>query len=434
MAEGLEEVWKKLSLTDKEERVVGADIEEDQKTKDRISLMLIGKVLTTKPFNVEAMRRTLRSVWNPKGGVAIRELEPNLFVFQFFNREDKERVEKGRPWTFDFNLVMLQELKGDESPSDVQFRFTPMWINVYDASLAKRNFNMAKAIGDHIGEFMEFDESDELALNRAMRIKVKIDVTCPLVRGMKIATRDSWKWVKIKYERLPNFCYACGAIGHTQKECDKVEEEGLDSITNQYGPWMRASPLKEKPRMSKKETEYEKEWLRKRQLKEQKMNISPNQKEIVTTKRNIIFEDQVMNVESEGIQNETHAEQSYLKGYAQIGNVEEYAVGLKMITEEARTLDQTLFGSSSREELARSKNAGKSSKFKRIERSKDINNQEPEGNSLGEKRKNPAEDEDGEDLMKIDDLKRCKMDDRVSRAPFLLQVAEVETTQPREQP
>lgn len=52
-----------------------------------------------------------------------------------------------------------------------------------------------------------------------------------------------------KYERLPNFCFACGRIGHPLKECDKVEDkddgryQDLDAKDQSYGPWLRASPL-----------------------------------------------------------------------------------------------------------------------------------------------------------------------------------------------
>lgn len=45
------------------------------------------------------------------------------------------------------------------------------------------------------------------------------------------------KVVTFKYEYLPDFCYKCGIIGHTEKLCPTItKREGA----RQFGPWLRA--------------------------------------------------------------------------------------------------------------------------------------------------------------------------------------------------
>lgn len=83
-----------------------------------------------------------------------------------------------------------------------------------------------------------------------MRIKVKINLEKPIKRGTKIRFGDSNPiWLPVTYERLPSFCYWCGKLGHTHRDCLQVHEkedkgEILEEADFPYGDWMRASPLK----------------------------------------------------------------------------------------------------------------------------------------------------------------------------------------------
>uniref|UniRef100_A0A803LY53 Zinc knuckle CX2CX4HX4C domain-containing protein n=1 Tax=Chenopodium quinoa TaxID=63459 RepID=A0A803LY53_CHEQI len=77
--------------------------------------------------------------------------------------------------------------------------------------------------------------------------KVEIDVPKPLRRGVFVAGGGSKsKWVDIKYERLQIFCFFCGRLNHTDKECQvrEIEGEQVGAVVYQYGTWLRASPMK----------------------------------------------------------------------------------------------------------------------------------------------------------------------------------------------
>lgn len=53
-------------------------------------------------------------------------------------------------------------------------------------------------------------------------------------------------WLPITYEQLPLFYYCCGKLGHTHKDCAKVDEneEQLTEDLLPYGNFIRASPLR----------------------------------------------------------------------------------------------------------------------------------------------------------------------------------------------
>ena len=50
--------------------------------------------------------------------------------------------------------------------------------------------------------------------------------------------------MSFKYECLPNICYWCRCLDHSDRDCEKwIESDGtLDSKEREYGPWIRAAP------------------------------------------------------------------------------------------------------------------------------------------------------------------------------------------------
>lgn len=95
MALNLEEKLLGLNLTEEEEEIVVCDDEDDDVVMEQIQHCLVRKMFTTKPFGVEAMKNTMRSAWRPTKGLVVREIENNLFIFQFLALVDKMRVLAG---------------------------------------------------------------------------------------------------------------------------------------------------------------------------------------------------------------------------------------------------------------------------------------------------------------------------------------------------
>ena len=67
-----------------------------------------------------------------------------------------------------------------------------------------------------------------------------IPIDKSLRRGGNIVNSNGDKfWVTFKYERLPNFCFLCGILGHDEKHCSGFQ--GKAEGHRQYGDWLRAS-------------------------------------------------------------------------------------------------------------------------------------------------------------------------------------------------
>lgn len=53
---------------------------------------------------------------------------------------------------------------------------------------------------------------------------------------MKIChSKDDWFWMNFKHERLPNFCFICGILRHSEKFCERLFDEPMGIITKHYG-------------------------------------------------------------------------------------------------------------------------------------------------------------------------------------------------------
>lgn len=210
---------------------------------------LVGKLWTDTSYNVRAFKQTMIQAWRLKNSVDIQDLSKNLYMFKFSSKRDAEFILQTGPWSFDRNLLILDKISGTEQPSELDLHIVPFWVRIYDLPLNMRSDQMGKKIGDTIGKFVEADQRECNRSGRFLRIKVALDLHKPIKRGTILKYQGRNLWIFFKYERLPNFCFGCGRIGHQFKECEEVvgKEDGSYSEVQEldltYGAWMRASPL-----------------------------------------------------------------------------------------------------------------------------------------------------------------------------------------------
>lgn len=76
-----------LDIDDEENEsfVLDGDFEEDV---NRFELCLVGRFLTEKNINVRAMKSKLADVWKPTMRISIKDINQDVFLFQFFRKED----------------------------------------------------------------------------------------------------------------------------------------------------------------------------------------------------------------------------------------------------------------------------------------------------------------------------------------------------------
>ncbi|KAL2894806.1 hypothetical protein RDABS01_010715 [Bienertia sinuspersici] len=141
------------------------------------------------------------------------------------------------------HLILLQELDSSIQPSDIELINCPFWVRIYNLPFDYRTKEHALILASKIGEVLEV-EDDIIGWDKSMRVRVMLNTCKPLRRMQKIRNnRGETCWVEFKYQRLPFFCYKCGVMGHTERDCQKEESEG-DEKGRQWGAWLKASPRK----------------------------------------------------------------------------------------------------------------------------------------------------------------------------------------------
>lgn len=96
-----------------------------------------------------------------------------------------------------------------------------------------------------IGGFIDWDRGDESKYGKSFRVRVRVNVTKPLKRGMLVKTEEKGtRRIFFKYERLGNLCFIYGCLNHIMRECEQMDGEVDEELINDlpYGSWLRASP------------------------------------------------------------------------------------------------------------------------------------------------------------------------------------------------
>ena len=247
MESAMHDVLAKLKLTAEEEEILKFEEDVDEEKADQIALSLIGKLHTVNSFNIGAIKATFKKVWKPARRVVIKELDQNLFLFQFFSNADKAAVMNEGPWAFDDRTLLLKELTVMEKYSDVVFETARFWVKVYDVPALKQTKAFVGFIANKVGKFVNVDENNLAEIDKSLNFIADININKPLGRDIRVKIGNQPVWFDIRYVKLSDFCYACGMLGHVYRGCeafdDSIPEDKLP-----YGPNMRASPVASKRR------------------------------------------------------------------------------------------------------------------------------------------------------------------------------------------
>ncbi|CAL9003580.1 unnamed protein product, partial [Prunus brigantina] len=188
---------------------------------------LVARVVTHKSVNREAFGGVFTRLWSGNDGVSIKEIGERRFLVRFANQYDKRRVLDMEPWTFRDGLVLLTEVHAGVDARMVQVDMGVFWVQLHGIPPLNMTMMVGKKVGALIGRVLEVDQANGTdCIGRFLRVRIKFDVGQPLMRGTFVAfPGDGSRWIDFKYEFLPEYCLACGCLGHPSRICLEQHKE-----------------------------------------------------------------------------------------------------------------------------------------------------------------------------------------------------------------
>ncbi|KAE8767168.1 putative reverse transcriptase [Hordeum vulgare] len=161
-------------------------------------------------------------------------MDENVFLFTFLQALGKKKALDSGPWMLNNDLVVVVDFDPNKALEEYVFNRVPIWVHVLKLPLGRMDRATREMIGEKVGDFVDVEVgADGLAVGESLRIKVKLDITKPLMRGtvIQIGDDERVRWSPFQYEYLPKLCYIRGVIGHEEKKMlHQFGKEGREAI------------------------------------------------------------------------------------------------------------------------------------------------------------------------------------------------------------
>ncbi|KAL0923910.1 hypothetical protein M5K25_004697 [Dendrobium thyrsiflorum] len=170
-------------------------------------------------------------------------------------------LRKQKLWKRSFPMVLgLDRWSPSFSPLSLKGIFAPIWIRMPNLPLHCWDEINVCRIASMVGKPYLIDGNMfQWSRMEFSRICVRLDLDSKLPMGVWVEGSAGRFYQTIEYEKIPNFCFSCGKIGHLKSQCPSLagQSESLGKVTTsvlderlvketesevgEYGPWIHVN-------------------------------------------------------------------------------------------------------------------------------------------------------------------------------------------------
>ncbi|KAL8522442.1 hypothetical protein ACS0TY_012554 [Phlomoides rotata] len=171
---------------DEAELVLGRVTDGGSGRRGAFPVCLVGRLLSDKAANTYALMDVMIKSIKAKGRLTARDWGNRLLVFSFELIEDRKWVLLQQPWHFDGALFLIKPIVRSEQPSPLTLSEADFCVRAHEIPLMCQNLETIEVVAGRLGHLVAYENPNPLDPNEFLRLKVKIDVTKPLRRGLNI--------------------------------------------------------------------------------------------------------------------------------------------------------------------------------------------------------------------------------------------------------
>ena len=120
-----------IGLTEEEGEILEVRATQREKILEECSLTLLGRFLTTRPYNLRAAKATLRTAWQLGNDVRIIDVGEGVLQFKFKLESQLQWVQNNGPWSFENHLLVLRRWERGMTARSITFPVLPIWVQIW---------------------------------------------------------------------------------------------------------------------------------------------------------------------------------------------------------------------------------------------------------------------------------------------------------------